>query len=692
MALDIVKISNIFNVLAQEYGEVQFYHFGWRSDIERNISNNFDIGQETGRLFPAIHLVPQRAQWTDKSSDTTIYTFRIYFDDLAHYNNNSSSVDSVENTIVQWRDLEDIARNYLAEIDRWGRVYKNEGSVFYIQEMKRTEQIVFEYDEFVHKDRLISIYTTINVVVQGECPTPLNIDPRTRGDWPVQSDDYEARTVSAVSGWDTDNDDQIDNNAIAEYLGNGAFQSYQFLKDTNDTVLTSGNITLQVSAQYPYSNLPYQILGTFNGTIGSRLDISMGCDDSLNLSNYFGTGNTAGHGNQMQFDKELFALDTGSININAQILIFTLLFANDNLSTSNPNTTLTIPTQQIEGTFSSPFDIAISRQTDEPDQKIYLATSGSVSDISQLFLNRFYSSREFANTNGITRVSRIKLDTSINPLGDLYYMEFVSFKFARGIGLNADGHTIFDTPEEIAFGYFSVGRNIAYLNEDFNGRKLTIGTGFGGIGVNARVYEYSGTPGNYNEYNLVGGVFSQAPQIISTTGYIYVVDNDLYLTNFSNFTTVMRGITKLSYTTDPRITSNWSRVDINIDFLTSPSLGGVAGIRGCCVDSSTGEIYIANGGNHCIQKITPLIPNPSGPSDYLTEVFAGQVGVDGFDNGPVSTATFTNPVSLEILDRKLYVVGGVGANDVRVIDLDTEIVSNFKGQSGVAGNTESIEF
>ena len=60
------QISNVFNLMVQLDPRLKYYHFGWRSDILRNIDNNFDPGVSKGREFPALHwAVPEFTEYVE---------------------------------------------------------------------------------------------------------------------------------------------------------------------------------------------------------------------------------------------------------------------------------------------------------------------------------------------------------------------------------------------------------------------------------------------------------------------------------------------------------------------------------------------------------------------------------------------------------------------------------------------------
>ena len=51
MTTTLTQVSNVFNLLCQLDARLLNYHFGWQWDINKEIDNNFDIGNQTGRLF-----------------------------------------------------------------------------------------------------------------------------------------------------------------------------------------------------------------------------------------------------------------------------------------------------------------------------------------------------------------------------------------------------------------------------------------------------------------------------------------------------------------------------------------------------------------------------------------------------------------------------------------------------------------
>ena len=56
--MPITQLSNLFNLIVQNDPDYRFYHYGFPSDMNINISNNYDPLSDTGRLFPYVLLLP----------------------------------------------------------------------------------------------------------------------------------------------------------------------------------------------------------------------------------------------------------------------------------------------------------------------------------------------------------------------------------------------------------------------------------------------------------------------------------------------------------------------------------------------------------------------------------------------------------------------------------------------------------
>ena len=56
--MTITQLSNLFNLIIQNDADYRFYHYGFPSDMNINIGNNYDPTSDTGRLFPYVLLLP----------------------------------------------------------------------------------------------------------------------------------------------------------------------------------------------------------------------------------------------------------------------------------------------------------------------------------------------------------------------------------------------------------------------------------------------------------------------------------------------------------------------------------------------------------------------------------------------------------------------------------------------------------
>ncbi len=167
MNTTLTEISNIFNLMVQADSRLKFYHFGWRSDINKNIDNNFDKGVKTGRLFPALHFdVPDFFQPSEElnylgfKEDIAI---NLYFDDLQNYDN--SGEIKKDNLIEQWAALKQITEDFINNLSEVLQYYK----AGFIRTVPR-----FEPKSNLFNDRLLTFEVSFTLSHFSKCTEEIN--------------------------------------------------------------------------------------------------------------------------------------------------------------------------------------------------------------------------------------------------------------------------------------------------------------------------------------------------------------------------------------------------------------------------------------------------------------------------------------------------------------------------------------
>jgi hypothetical protein len=79
--MTITQLSNIFNLIVQNDSDYKFFHYGFPSDVNINIQNNFDPLGDTGRLFPYLLLIPPvlQSRAMESSSEAIFDTYQVEF-------------------------------------------------------------------------------------------------------------------------------------------------------------------------------------------------------------------------------------------------------------------------------------------------------------------------------------------------------------------------------------------------------------------------------------------------------------------------------------------------------------------------------------------------------------------------------------------------------------------------------------
>ena len=416
------------------------------------------------------------------------------------------------------------------------------------------------------------------------------------------------------------------------------------------------------------------------------------------VADYIGATSTIEDTGLFEFDKKSFAEDNNLLNSSAEVLYLdTIIKTATGIVVGS--STLTLDLNSSLGNYNNSVSITIS----STDNKFYVGDFATTNNaISQERITPGYNTRNFATTNLISQVGRIKVNTDVNTFGDLLYTDNTELWFAKGVSDDVDGFTVFGTPTKIGGNYSTGARNIEFLDEEVNGEKVLLSAGgtISGTVYAFLTYEWDGISAwDFVGIPFSGSVFSSGTfgNINTARGNMDRSGNSLFLSYYWNLASQMKGIASVSYTGDYRDKANWTRININLGFTVDPTLGGVDGARGIWVDdvnlvNGYPTIYLANFTYNVIQKITANKVSPLVEADFDTIIIAGTYGVAGNADGIGLAATFTNPFDLDGKDGVLYVVQYTGANNIRAIDLTTLQVTDFRGDFGVTGTTLAKTF
>ena len=167
--MNIVQISNLFNqvclgINAQTAGRIGFYHYGWYSDINANISNNWTGDNALGRLYPAVQFMyPTATIEVKEKSVKGSLRCRLVVSRPQYYENDGSYIN--QSIIEAQAELEALAINIISEFNRLGRIPAN-GMSTGIQ-----NPITIDYLSDAHNENLVLVDVAFNLWYVWECPT-----------------------------------------------------------------------------------------------------------------------------------------------------------------------------------------------------------------------------------------------------------------------------------------------------------------------------------------------------------------------------------------------------------------------------------------------------------------------------------------------------------------------------------------
>jgi hypothetical protein len=190
--MNLVQISNLFNVVCiginqQTPNRIGFYHYGWYSDINANISNNWTGDNALGRLYPAVQFMyPTATIEVKEKSVKGSLRCRMVVSRPQYYENDGSYIN--QSIIEAQAELEALAINIISEFNRVARIPAN-GMSAGIQ-----NPITIDYLSDAHNENLVLVDVGFNLWYVWECPTDV-VDiaglPAPYDDLPPLTIDYE---------------------------------------------------------------------------------------------------------------------------------------------------------------------------------------------------------------------------------------------------------------------------------------------------------------------------------------------------------------------------------------------------------------------------------------------------------------------------------------------------------------------
>lgn len=187
--MDLVQISNLFNQVCLGINQatpnrIGFYHYGWYSDVNTNIQNNWTGTNTIGKLYPSVQfLYPTGSIEIKEKRFTNTLQCTIILSDLQYYNNDGTM--NQRSIIEVQRDLENLAVNILSEFNRIGR------QITYQIGFQSPVQVDYLSDQ--HNDSLVLLKLDFSLWYQIDCPVDV-VDIASlpvNNDIPPSNNDYE---------------------------------------------------------------------------------------------------------------------------------------------------------------------------------------------------------------------------------------------------------------------------------------------------------------------------------------------------------------------------------------------------------------------------------------------------------------------------------------------------------------------
>lgn len=200
--MKLIEITNLFNLVTRLHPTFQNYHFGWPSDMVRNVVNNYDPEQSTGTLYPAVLVSPPDIRVNPVTLKTN-YSFRVHFIDLQGYEN--TTLLNTQNHVEQWSELFESGLQWFREVQNANKSLTKPAYIGIIN-----ENISGGLMSDAGAQKLIYVYFDFEVITSSTC-TDLGIT-------------YPDDVIAAGHQWppaDTDKENIYAKNILIDDEGDG---------------------------------------------------------------------------------------------------------------------------------------------------------------------------------------------------------------------------------------------------------------------------------------------------------------------------------------------------------------------------------------------------------------------------------------------------------------------------------------
>ena len=169
--MTIVQVSNLFNAIVQALDETNYYHYGWTSDTNINIKNNFTKENTRGKKYPAAHLdfpEVENVKIQPPKVDTN-GRYNLIFEDSQYYQSEGGATK--DRTILETHnELKKIAIAVLSNFNTVARTFFGTNALGL-----KSNQFAFRYDANAGQNKVVRVIVTVQLYYLDDCPDDVDI-------------------------------------------------------------------------------------------------------------------------------------------------------------------------------------------------------------------------------------------------------------------------------------------------------------------------------------------------------------------------------------------------------------------------------------------------------------------------------------------------------------------------------------